>query len=109
MISYNNRYVFEPTRGDTFTLCILFKTLHFNENGFLRSTIRRDEDSKESVSTFLNLVKGANGPYTLSFNHEKTKDLHGRYVIDVEVSDYDKKKVSTILMGTLIVNKDVTH
>lgn len=109
MIGYNNRYIFETTRGDTFTLHILFKTLPFNGNGYLRSTIRRDEDSRLCVTTLLNLAKGDNGPHTLTFNHDQTVDLHGRYVIDVEVSDYDKKKVSTILIGTLIVNKDVTH
>lgn len=68
MISYNNRYIFETTRGDTFTLHILFKSLPFNGNGILRSTIRRDEDSILCVGTMLDLVKGNNGPYTLTFN-----------------------------------------
>lgn len=106
MIKKNNKYIFETTRGDDFTLNLFFDKKILDGSCTLTSTIRRNEDSSEKISTSKNFY--GDGKYELSFSASQMSDLHGTYDIDVELSNsYGNKK--TIIIGSLIVNKDVSY
>ena len=106
MIKKNNKYIFQTTRGDDFTLNLFFDKKIMDGTCTLTSTIRRNEDSSEKISTSTS-VYGA-GKYSLRFTASQMRDIFGTYDIDVELSNSSGAR-KTIIIGSLIVNKDVSY
>lgn len=106
MIRRNNKYIFETTRGDDFSLHVFLDKLPINNARTLTSTIRRNEDAQEKVSASTSV--SGKGKYTVKFSPSQMSNLEGTYSIDLELSDGSSNK-KTFLIGSLIVNKDVTY
>ncbi|MDU1316661.1 hypothetical protein [Anaerococcus hydrogenalis] len=107
MISSDNKYIFETTRGDEFNLYIFIDKMPITNAKTLTSTIRRNEDSSEQISSSCS-VSGS-GKYVIKFSSSQMKNLYGTYAIDVELSDGNSSNCKTLVLGSLIVNKDVTY
>lgn len=108
MLNCNNKFIFETTRGDNFTLHISLTDLPFRGASKLTSTIRREEDASQKV-TATTSVSGK-GNYKVHFSPSKTKDLDGTYAIDLELSDGTSTgNRKTLILGNLIVHKDVSY
>lgn len=106
MIRRNNKYIFETTRGDDFSLHVFIDKLPISNARILTSTIRRNEDAQEKVTTSTSI--SGKGKYTVKFTPSQMSKLEGTYSIDLELSDGGSNK-KTLLIGSLIVNKDVTY
>lgn len=106
MINCNNKYIFETTRGDNFTLHIFLQELPISSPRTLTCTIRRDEDAEKKVSSYTSV--SGKGQYKINFSPSQTRDLQGTYAIDLEISD-GSSNTKTLVLGTLIVNKDVSY
>lgn len=108
MLNCNNKFIFETTRGDNFTLHISLTDLPFSGASKLTSTIRREEDASQKV-TATTSVSGK-GIYKVHFTPTQMQDLDGTYVIDLEISDGTiSGNRRTLILGSLIVHKDVTY
>lgn len=106
MIRRNNKYIFETTRGDDFSLHVFIDKLPMSNARTLTSTIRRNEDSTEKVTSSTSI--SGKGKYTVKFTPSQMSKLEGTYSIDLELSDGGSNK-KTLFIGSLIVNKDVTY
>lgn len=108
MIKKNNKYIFETTRGDNFSLFVFIKKLPFSGASKLTSTIRRNADDNEKITSSTSL-SGA-GKYSVDFTSSQMSKLEGTYDIDLELSDSSSSgKRKTLLIGSLVVSKDVTY
>nr|DAF54322.1 MAG TPA: hypothetical protein [Siphoviridae sp. ctZUr4] len=108
MLNCNNKFIFETTRGDNFTLHISLTDLPFAGASKLTSTIRREEDASQKVSASTSV--SGKGNYKVHFSPSQTKDLDGTYAIDLELSDGTTSgNRKTLILGSLIVHKDVTY
>lgn len=108
MLNCNNKFIFETTRGDNFTLHISLTDLPFAGANKLTSTIRRDEDAPVKV-TATSSVSGK-GNYKVHFTPNQMKDLEGTYAIDLELTDGTTSgNRKTLILGSLIVHKDVSY
>lgn len=108
MINNDSKYIFETTRGDDFNLYIFIDKMPMNNARTLTSTIRRNEDASEKISSSCS-VSGS-GKYVIKFSSSQTKNLYGTYAIDIELSDGNSNgNRKTLVLGSLIVNKDVSY
>lgn len=108
MINNDSKYIFETTRGDDFNLYIFMNKIPMNNARTLISTIRRNEDASEKISSSCS-VSGS-GKYVIKFSSSQMKNLYGTYAIDVELSDGNSNgNCKTLVLGSLIVNKDVSY
>lgn len=108
MINSDNKYIFETTRGDDFNLYIFIDKVPIANAKTLTSTIRRNEDTSEKISSSCS-VSGS-GKYVIKFSSSQMKNLYGTYAIDVELSDGNSNgNRKTLVLGSLIVNKDVSY
>lgn len=108
MIKKNNKYIFETTRGDNFSLFVFMDKLPFSGASKLTATIRRNADDNEKTSTYTS-ISGA-GKYSVNFTSSQMSKLEGTYDIDLELSDSSSNgKRKTLLIGSLVVSKDITY
>lgn len=108
MINCNNKFIFETTRGDNFTLYVTLTDAPFPGPITLKSTIRREEDADQKVMASTSLYE--EGIYKVHFTPTQMQDLDGTYVIDLEISDGTiSGNRRTLILGSLIVHKDVTY
>lgn len=107
MIKKNNKYIFETTRGDNFSLFVFMEKLPFSASK-LTSTIRRNADDSEKIIASTS-VSGP-GKYSVNFTSSQMSKAEGTYDIDLELSDGSSSgKRKTLLIGSLIVSKDITY
>ena len=108
MIKKNNKYIFETVRGDNFSLFVFMDKLPFSGASKLTSTIRRNADDNEKTTASTS-VSGA-GKYSVNFTSSQMSKLEGTYNIDLELSDGSSSgKKKTLLIGSLVVSKDITY
>ena len=108
MINCNDKFIFETTRGDNFTLHVALTDLPFSGANRLTSTIRRDEDSSQKVTASISV--SGKGVYKIHFSPSQMEKLEGTYAIDLELSDGSSDgNRRTLVLGSLIVHKDVTY
>lgn len=108
MLNCNNKFIFETTRGDNFTLHVTLTDLPFPKASKLSSTIRREEDARETVKASTSV--SGKGNYTIHFSPSDMANLDGTYVMDLELSDGTTSgNRRTLILGSLIVYKDVTY
>lgn len=108
MFNCNNKLIFETTRGDNFTLHISLTDLPFAGANKLTSTIRKEENASEKVSASTSV--SGKGNYKVHFSPSQMKDLEGTYAIDLELSDGTTSgNRKTLILGSLIVHKDVSY
>ena len=108
MIKKNNKYIFETTRGDNFSLFVFIDKLPFSGASKLTATIRRNADDNEKTSAYTSI--SGPGKYTVKFTSSQMSKLEGTYDIDLELSDGSSSgNRKTLLIGSLVVNKDVTY
>lgn len=108
MINCNNKFIFETTRGDNFTLHVSLTDLPFSGANRLTSTIRRDEDASQKVTASCSV--SGKGNYKVHFTPSQMQNLEGTYAIDLELSDGSSSgNRRTLVLGSLIVNKDVSY
>ena len=98
MIKRNNKYIFETTRGDDFSLHVFLDKLPISNARTLTSTIRRNEDAQEKVTTSTSV--SGKGKYTVKFTPSQMSELEGTYSIDLELSDSGSNK-KTLLISTI--------
>lgn len=106
MIKKNNKYIFETTRGDNFSLFVFMDKLPFDGARTLTSTIRKNADDSEKIVSTVSVSNP--GKYLISFSSSQMSKLCGTYAIDLELSDGSSRR-KTLLIGSLVVNKDVTY
>lgn len=108
MLNCNNKFIFETTRGDNFTLHISLTDLPFSGASRLTSTIRREEDASTKVTAYTSV--SGKGNYKVHFSPSQMADLDGTYAIDLELSDGSSSgNRKTLILGSLIVHKDVSY
>lgn len=108
MINNDSKYIFETTRGDDFNLYIFIDKIPMSNARTLTSTIRRNEDASEKISSSCS-VSGS-GKYVIKFSSSQMKNLYETYAIDIELSDGNSNgNRKTLVLGSLIVKKDVSY